>query len=457
MSSYLDPALAEFPAPMRPDLLEAVRSSADPALVPALVARSSRPAVGLMSGLALDPVARPMFDAALERYTRADLEEIPSSAGEVIVGGGCHAAIYSAVRVASGFPRPLVLEPRRFGGTFALAGAPTFFLNSRNRPGPLGAPGSPDALNVLPAAPMQPADIGSTEYQTDADLGLVARCALALSATVRRAKVDRIERVGNTGEALLVLSDGSLVRAGRVIVATGLGLERRVNGLEPDGRSLFSFEQWLERLGTERFPLADLGRVAVVGAGDSARVVVESLTGLGPVAGSTTAALDYVRRVDWYGIGETTKSEWCARNRSRYQRIGALLPTDGTDNARVIGRPRASLVSPVYRATNVDGRTYDTVITATGYDPTPALDRSLEVDGRYPVTAGGDGTRSTGSRLTIATTTADGRTYLVGPAAGIPFGRDEDSRIGENAVGLFRLAPRTAALAAQLPGLEVPS
>lgn len=434
-------AVGQYPTAMQGDLLEAVERSTSPTVAALLDRRDLAAPVALMAGLALDTVGRELLDLALQRFAAVE-RDIPSTVGEVIIGGGAHAATYAAVRVAEGFPRPLVLDAApRFGGVFALAGRAAFYLNSRNRPGRIGEPGTTAALNVLPGAPMQPADIGSTEYQTDADLGLVVRCALALNANLRRAKVEGIEKVTNTGAPLLVLADGRTVAARRVVVATGITTERTMSSVEPDGRTVYGLRQWFDRVGSARFPLRDLGRVAVIGTGDSARVVVESLTGLGPPLGSTVASLDYVERVDWYGIGEQmTRGVWCSGNRSRYQRLGALMPSGSSNNARVIGRERADRLNLGYQSATIDGRTYDTVIVATGHRTDPALDLGDDYADM----------RQIGTGRTIARADPTDRVYLVGPCAQIPVASDEVDTIRENRVGLFRLAPRTATLAAKL-------
>lgn len=453
----LDAALAAFPARMRPGLTDAVLRSTRDIVGPMLDRPGMAPGVALMAGLALDPLGRRLLDVELQSYA-APGADLPPAAPEVIVGGGAHAAIYCSVRVALGFPRPLVLDAApRFGGTFGAVRSPTFYLNSRNRPGPIGAPGTRDALNVLPGAPMQPADIGGTEYQTNADLGLVVRCALALNADVRAARVESLGAVGNSPGAI-VRTDRGTVAAGRVILATGIGVERRISNVEPDGRSVFSFGQWQERLDLEPFPLADLGRVAVIGNGDGARVVVESLAGIGPMASATVASLDYVERIDWYGAADlaATRDGWILCNRTRYQRLGALFPVEGRDNARVQPMGRAATLDLGYRVANVNGRPYDTVIVAAGYDRSP-LDLGTFGDSFSGVDAAGrqvnpDGREGQRVGRRSFTRLEGDEVWRIGPAARLGFEANEDGRIGENAVGLFRLAPRTAALAASLPG-----
>ncbi len=431
---------------MRLGLLDAI--DAAPSLVSEMLDREMSPGVALMAALALDPEARAVLDATLGSFADPT-RPLPPEAGEVIVGGGAHAAVYAAVRVASGYPAPLVLDApengsQRFGGAFAGTVTPAFYLNSRNRPGPGGTPGTRDALNVLPAAPMQPADIGGSEYQTDADLGLIVRCALALNATVRTARVLGLDLDRSGGP--VVITERGAVAARRVIVATGVGRPLDPLGIVPDGRTIYSFRQWMDRIGSDPFPLRDLGRVAVIGSGDGARTVIESLAGIGPRTGASVASLDYVPRIDWYGPGSITKSEYCSTTRTRYARIGALLPA-GRENARIVGRDRARVLAPGYLAAQVDGRAYDTVIGATGYSTDPTLDLGPFGFYRYGGAPGGSGVGAYARKATEA------EVYRVGPAARLPFDSTEDDRIGENQVGLFRLAPRTATLASRLDGV----
>ena len=57
---------------------------------------------------------------------------------------------------------------------------PTFYLNSRNRPGNGGLAGDQGAsLNYLPGAPIQAANVSMTEFQTNTDMAFVIRLALA--------------------------------------------------------------------------------------------------------------------------------------------------------------------------------------------------------------------------------------------------------------------------------------
>ena len=104
------------------------------------------PLAAKLTGVALDPTARTYADEVLDAYwsdesRQQDTLDSSSTTREVIIGSGFHAATYAAVRVLSGYPKPLVVErAARVGGTFAMTARPTFYLNSRNRAG-AGGPG----------------------------------------------------------------------------------------------------------------------------------------------------------------------------------------------------------------------------------------------------------------------------------------------------------------------------
>src|SRR5262249_3080466 len=135
-----------------------------------------------------------------------------------------HAAVYAAIRVLCGYPRPLVLErDARAGGAFAMTTRPTFYLNSRNRAGSAGLAGDQGAsLNYLPGAPIQAANVSMAEYQTNTDMAFVIRLALAQFAdVVTNANVLSVSRDGAGVE--IEIADRDPLPAGRVIDARGLG------------------------------------------------------------------------------------------------------------------------------------------------------------------------------------------------------------------------------------------
>src|SRR5439155_14914028 len=120
--------------------------------------------------------------------------------------------------------KPLVLERNeRTGGTFAMTARPTFHLNSRNRAGSGGLAGDQGAsLNYLPGAPIQAANVGMREYQTNTDMAFVIRLTLAQFAdVVTNAPAVSVDREG-TGVQIEV-ADRNPLLAGRVIDARGLG------------------------------------------------------------------------------------------------------------------------------------------------------------------------------------------------------------------------------------------
>jgi hypothetical protein len=403
-----------------------------------------------LSGIAAVPDARKMVSDRLcdywSRYNSLNRYTDPSDeTSEVVIGGGLHAAIYCAGRAAMGFPKPIVLEANATpGGAFAFSETPSFRLNSNNRPGLIGGPGMDQALNYLPGAPIQPAQLSLSEYQTNCDMSWIIRVTLACFADVRTgAKVDRVNPYSDY--YILEMSNGATVTAGRVIDARGLGQPNGRN--DADGKTVQTFPQFLASMDTT-FPLKSMGRVAVIGGGDSGKVTVEALLGIGPSAGMSTAALDYVPSVDWYGRSIPQYcAEWSDTERRRYGRIGAYLPR--RDDPR---KTRLSVIRERGETTRsigsvlVNDRVYDRAIIATGFKLSTLTDESLRYDfddvGTQPVIA----RRAGGNRRAL---------YAIGPAADIPFSDSEYNagavtRFPANRVSMFRTAPRTAALAAKL-------
>jgi hypothetical protein len=420
----------------------------------AMVERESEFATALearLTGVALDPRARKIADEFLDADWSDETHQeqvlrAGSSGREVIIGSGFHAAVYAAIRVLSGHPRPLVLErSARAGGTFAMTATPTFYLNSRNRAGGAGLAGDQRAsLNYLPGAPIQAANTSMLEYQTNTDMAFVVRLALAQFAqVVSNAAVTAVSQYA--AGAQIGIEGRDPVLAGRVIDARGLGDPIADN--HADGTVIVTFPQFMHRM-AGRWPLRGARRVAVIGGGDSAKCAVESLLGIAPQPLMAAAALDSVDRVDWYSDNlPTTCEEWQQEVRGRYQAIGRHLRPDrfGVRQLTVISRRARPVALPGVGL--VEGRAYDLVVVCTG-NREVAID-GLEAASFYEYTiSNGDVVARVDYALPA---------YRIGPHARLPFTQQEledgIADIPANADSMFRTANKTAALAATLPPL----
>ena len=407
------------------------------------------PAAAKLTGIALDPYGREFADQVLDAYwsdepRRQDALRSSSTDREVIIGSGFHAAVYAAIRVRSGYPKPLVLERNeRAGGTFAMTARPTFYLNSRNRAGSAGVAGDQGAsLNYLPGAPIQAANVSMVEYQTNTDMAFVIRLALAQFAdVVTNAKVLSVSRDGTGLE--IEIDDRDPLLAGRVIDARGLG--------DPDnqdvanGTTILTFRQFMARMAS-MWPLRGVRRVAVVGGGDSAKCGVESFLGVAPQPFMAAAALDSVeRRIDWYSDElPTTCEDWQQQIRGRYQAIGRYLRPDrlGVRRLNVLGRRARPVALPGTGL--IDGRTYDLVVLCTGNQETTIDGLDLGSFDEYAIA----------DANVVAREHYNLPAFRVGPHARLPFTAQERedgvADITANAVSMFRTATKTAALAATL-------
>lgn len=408
-----------------------------------------------LAGIAVHPPARAKFEALLdnvfENQAAKVLELPPRVVSEVVVGAGFHAAVYCAIRVAQGKPKPLVLErSSRVGGTFAMTETPTFFLNSRNRPGPLGTPGRGEALNVLPGAPIQPSMLSGLEYQTNADLAFAIRCSLAANARViAGVNVDRFTE--RSVEFTRAEQDGSF-ETKRIIWATGIGAPKRPTTgyqlTDSNKRRLLYFDDAMKWMASKDFPMRGLGRVAVVGSGDSGKTAIEALLGQGPQMGMTVMGLDALPPIDWYGVNPQalTRDGWTNCVRSRYRDIARALPRGGVADRDAPPRvrpltDRVETVQGSYDGLLVNGRKYDHVIWCAGHDEPDYAGDYVQVGGRF-----------VGLKLYDDDEVCD--RYAIGPAAKIPLDVREvatlPSDVPENVVAMFRYADRTAQMATYL-------
>lgn len=401
------------------------------------------PMAARLTGIFLNPLARAKLDLALDSYWQMN-PQIPRMSSEVIVGGGLHAAIYCAVRVAEGHPKPLVIEANeRVGGVFAVSRESSFFLNSRNRPGGLGVPGREESLTFLPGAPVQPADLSGDEYQTNASLAYAIRATLALNAKVLVGK-----RVMDANSSSVTLDDGSVIKTPRVIYATGLG--ESTAPLKTNGKHMVDAMEFFAML-DRPFPFQGIKRVAVIGCGDSGKTVVEALIGQGPDSSFSVASLDYIEKIDWYGVPDECRGQkrWRERNRSRYQGIAREIGKRiNEENSRLEGGRINPLVRKAadlaigFDGAYVDGARYDLVVWAGGFKP-----RDIANTTEYK------------TRGRVVARMGESGVFIIGPAAQLssePEPMNESDSVPENTVALFRYADRTAAFAMDLPALAMP-
>jgi hypothetical protein len=457
------------PSPQIESLLTAVAAN-QPAsqgvsrAIEAAVERQSEfpsPLAAKLTGITLDPHGRELAEQHLDAYwsqeeRRQNTLASTSTGGverEVIIGSGFHAAVYAAVRVLSGHPRPLVLErDERAGGTFAMTEGAVFTLNSRNRAGIGGPAGDLGASpNFLPGALIQAANLSAAEYQTNTDMALVIRLALAQFAeVVTRARVLSASGTGTASRSgVAVAVEGCpLLFASRLIDARGVGDPADQGNC--DGRTALTFPQFMQRMSTA-WPLRGIRRVAVIGGGDSAKCAVESLLGIAPQPAMAAAALDTLDLIDWYAQGlPVTCQEWQQQVRGRYQAIGRALRPDrlGRRRLQILNRRARPVTLPGMGL--IDGRSYDLLVVCTGNRETPIEGLDPDSFDEYAVAGGG-----MPGGDPVARKHYDLPVYRVGPHARLPFTARERADgvadIAANTVSMFRTATKTAALAATLP------
>lgn len=405
-----------------------------------------------LTGIAILPQSRLRFDRFMDEMWQRDADNRIGMGqsqvhDEVIVGPGLHAAIYCMVRKMMGKPMPLVLgnDGERIGGMFATSGHATFFTNSRNRAGMLSRPGDQQGLNVIPGSLVQPSMLSAEEYQRNTDIAFAIRLALAMSAKVNKDVSFRgveyaFARDGST--FVRVMLNGDTIRCKRLILANGLGRERSEE-YSARSRHVMTYREFLQHM-DKPFPLRGMHRIAVIGAGDSARTVIEALCGQGPREHWSVPELDQPM-IDWYGAGlQTTCNDYITAARTRYKKIGGLLPrqlsTAIKRAARVRVVPENRTPEAGFNCAYVDGRAYDLVVMATGFRQTNLVSMSDS----YVANSG----RSIARRSNVS------EVYAIGTCANLPFSSTESNQAlnvpQENYVAMWRLAPRTAEFAAMV-------
>jgi hypothetical protein len=351
---------------------------------------------------------------------------------------------------------PLVIEENDApgGNSFGCTLKPSFWANSRNRAGEANVPGEDDGLNTIPGALVQPSMLSGSEFQSNADIAFCIRLALAMYGKVavgkRASTLNQTNGdLGANARTTISIADDELgqvrdIRARRVIVATGSGKERRPDNVN---ECVLTFSEFMQRM-TRRFPLEGIRRVAVIGSGDGAKCAIEALFGMGPAQHWSVAHLDQLERCDWYCQLPPTCQAFLQTTRTRYKRISALLPNENKGvNARsrlVVVTSNSSVVGTTYGAATVDGRRYDLVVYCGGYDNRGVVRTAAQGSGAV-----------VGGRVVARRAAFAGRAaYIVGPAAGIDWDETDAGKpwvaLNENKIAMWRLAPFTAALAAEL-------
>ena len=325
----------------------------------------------------------------------------------IIIGAGPHsAALVQQFTDLDPDRRVLVVDAAsRPGGTFADVG-PVFALNSTNRQdtgtqadvgtaqagGPKGV-GNLNAIANLIGIP----DFSGLRWPLAGDLGYVTTLAMEYSSAQLLLNT-RATAVGSRDSRAFVRVQSNdeqgrqreaEIEANEVILATGIGrptfflprlesLKKEIadsNKKEDSNEeytppSIMGFGEFVSRVNQDlrmgRNPMSPYveKKILVVGAGDSGKVVVEWLSGLGPDSTSYgPAQIGEPKNVVWSGVDFLTCQEFLATARSRYSRISSTL------NSALVS------LAPV-KITNV-ARFSGTKITVTGFELKTKKDKSF--------------------------------------------------------------------------------
>lgn len=319
-----------------------------------------------------EPGSRRSLMDALDETSRQESDTLKQQADEarngldidlLVVGAGVQAAIFTAAYRAE-FPEASILSvdrSGRIGGQFRSYGdRPVFRINSRanRREGGAGAirqvglPGGYGNLNSFGRrAPLQLPDITVETYPTDIDMGDVAAIDHRLSGEsmldTRLAFVNDVVVDGRSTTFLEDAQSGTPIRVNprQVVVATGAGDRDGFPG--PRIPNVWTAEELFAHFGNPNnpFPMKDFigKRGAIIGGGDTGRVVAEIFARLAPkeAYGKSVAQLGGPRAIDWFGTSFANREEFCAQTRSRYEQLAPFI--------QPLGRFDSSLFAPYTR------------------------------------------------------------------------------------------------------------
>lgn len=410
----------------------------------------------------IDEAAKQDTDVLLSR-----LEKGPLKMGILVIGSGPNAAAFvSSLQAENPDQDILVLDRGRLGGQFASYGNEEIFdLNSRTRPSNWTASEvAGEAGNINPLgynAVLQLPDITGKQYAGQNDIADAVRTNIILSSNVGVGiEVQAVSQDEVTGKITVFVRtienpDKTYeINPSSVVLATGLGAHKQFDveqalhevNEESGFAPYMTSADFMKTLGTKKargelFPLKGMKKVAVIGAGDSGKIVLEQLLGQSSVDIGPAQA-GRVESVVWFGSDAESKQAYLQSSRARYAKIGAEINARGysTVNQRVFtssAKVRASDINRFGDKASIIGNTFDLVIDARGYDnavydlvDSPAFN---DVANFLP----------NGRRL-------GQDIYVIGPAAELTFMQTRLAGIPENSASLFNYIPISERLGGEL-------
>ena len=490
LTDYLKAYAARTPVEVRKMLVDAFRESTQDNLKSAKLHRRLSPMLASIMG---DNAERGNFMKAIDKAAaeRSDELKIEASTSDgldcdvLIIGAGAQGSVF-ANELRAQYPqgRIVIIDSQpQLGGQFRSYGSrPVFNINSRNhRPDSIGAsalPGGGSNLNPFGETPLQITDFSTETYPSNLDLGdTIAVNGFLAADTMLTTTLDDIAKT-DTGYTMTAyegddLSASYRINASKVVIASGLG-RRQENFTSVDG--VLSAEDVLKHFGNEAnmFPMQDFKgkRLAIIGGGDSGRVVAELLTRLGPgnAYGRSSVQLGGPESIEWYGVKFTDKQTYCSNEtRPRYQQLASFIGRDGFNfyssltivpiNKKVSNVVTSSGQIRVFTAdTDRSGgifsnsRLYDIVIDATNLQNQDMADLLGDRLGGQSVQFSAYN-NDLFEKLEIARKYDDG-VYVTGPAAGLALSNREKQSfaqgIRENTAAIWANTPRVRKLAAMI-------
>lgn len=396
-----------------------------------------------------------------------------------VLGTGVQSAVFSSELRGLNPDARIICADRQpqLGGQFRQYGKrPVFKINSRahrQESQVTALPGRDGNLNTMgKRAVIQVTDFANDTYPSNVEVGDAAAINGFMSAeSMLETEVTSFNK-NETGDDWTVtlkdLSTGSVYKVVAKDVVAPIGLGSRESRFGSDER-IMTAETLFKIFGDNKnsFPMEQFRnkRIAIIGGGDTGRVVAELFTRLAPkeAYGRSSVQLGSPKSIDWFGVNFMNRSQFCAADtRPRYQQLASFIYKDELFNRSAGG---LTIIPKTAKVTRVDkfyddklavitgdmtrsDQLYDYVIDATNLSNNKFLKGLEEQFGKPRTTTRPQSSLS--EFLEIAKEYAD-HLFVTGPGAALNLSQDEkstfNSGIKENTAAIWANTPRSVQLA----------
>ncbi len=318
----------------------------------------------------------------------------------LVVGSGVHGSIASSeLRGLLPDARIVMVDKSaKLGGQFGSYGERAVFYgnsraNRRQESGTTELPGKDGNINSFgPHAPVQLPDLTASTYWTNVEMGDAVKLNGYLSAeAMQSTDVSKVQYVNTDDGGYyevemkdLDTGDTMSIRVKNLVVTAGLGERIALGSQGEQTKGYYSVEDLLSKFADAEnvFPMEEFvdKSVAMIGAGDSARIALELFARLAPdeAYGKSKVQLGSgPESIDWFGVDFSDREGFVGSTRPRYSQLASFIDRESSKDNLIhpIQDTKVTRVEPTddgrvtvyYRGAdgNEVSSVYDYVIDAT--------------------------------------------------------------------------------------------